>query len=549
MFSSYLFNRSIKAGLVAVGLSALVASPAQAGPYSGGYVGTAYNSTAVAEWAHVVDSYNPGPDQIGSDPTTPAFNDTTQALGQANAINTQNSGDVVSLGDGGSIILSFASPIVNGTGSDFSVFENGFESYPGSGIGFLELATVSVSSDGINYFTFPSVSLTPTTSQVGSFGNLDPTNLYDLAGKTFAGTGADFDLQELAGISPLLLNLNNIQYVKITDVVGEDSAPYGTKDSLGNYINDPFPTDFPSSGFDLDAIAVLNDKANASPEPTTWLLLIVSLLTLLSFRRLRQFALTAAALVAVPALSFAGTPVDFSSLTPTTAYTGTGGGDYTNNTAFTLDGGALSFNNYYDTTYGDWAGFAYSNTHDETTPDYTNQYSAEVPGFATASSVPPYAVAYVSDGFVYPTITFQAGEQPTALSVTNTVYTYQAIKNGSSFSQPFSPGSFFTLVITGYNAQNITTGSVDFSLANYPVGGTLSEVGNWTNVDLSSLGAGTDELVFSELSSDVGELGINTPEYFALDSVTITATPEPSVTMLLLAGVLGLAFLPRRART
>ena len=386
MSPSHNLHRSLKAGLVAVGLSALAGLPAQAGPYSGGYVGTAYNSTAVEGWATVVDSYNPGPDQIGSDPTTPTFNDTTQALGQANAINTQNSGDVVSLGDGGSIILSFASPIVNGPGADFSVFENGFESYPGSGVGFLELATVSVSSNGINYFTFPDVSLTPTTSQVGSFGYLDPTNLYDLAGKTFAGTGTDFDLQELAGISPLLLNLNDIQYVKITDVVGEDSAPYGTKDSLGNYINDPFPTDFPSSGFDLDAVAVLNNQANASPEPTTLVLLLGGLLATVAVFRLRRFVPTAAILVAVPALGFADTTVNFTSLTPSTSYTGPGGGDYTNDTSFTV--GGLGFNNSYDPTYDSWAGFAYSDTHDETTPDYTNEYSAEVSGFNSATSCP-----------------------------------------------------------------------------------------------------------------------------------------------------------------
>ena len=49
-------------------------------------------------------------------------------------------------------------------------------------------AFVEVSSDGVNFFRFPSVSLTPTTTQVGSGGELDPTNLYDLAGKDPAAT-------------------------------------------------------------------------------------------------------------------------------------------------------------------------------------------------------------------------------------------------------------------------------------------------------------------------------------------------------------------------
>ena len=52
---------------------------------------------------------------------------------------------VVSLGDGGSAILTFTSPITNGAGFDFAVFENSFSDV------FLELAFVEVSSDGINY--------------------------------------------------------------------------------------------------------------------------------------------------------------------------------------------------------------------------------------------------------------------------------------------------------------------------------------------------------------------------------------------------------------
>ena len=49
---------------------------------------------------------------------------------------TEKSGvnGVVSLGDGGSAILTFSSPIINGNGPDFAVFENAFDNT------FLELA-------------------------------------------------------------------------------------------------------------------------------------------------------------------------------------------------------------------------------------------------------------------------------------------------------------------------------------------------------------------------------------------------------------------------
>ena len=52
--------------------------------------------------------------------------------------------------------------------------------------------------------------------------------------------------------------MNDVIAVRITDVVGSIDPALGTKDSLGNLINDPFPTPFASSGFDLNAVGVIN---------------------------------------------------------------------------------------------------------------------------------------------------------------------------------------------------------------------------------------------------------------------------------------------------
>lgn len=90
---------------------------------------------------------------------------------------------------------------------------------------------------------------------------------YDLAGKYIAGYGTPFDLSELAGVSPYL-NVNDVTEVRITDVVGSIDPLYGTRDSLGNLINDPFPTPFTSSGFDLNGIGVINTEPAAVPEPS-----------------------------------------------------------------------------------------------------------------------------------------------------------------------------------------------------------------------------------------------------------------------------------------
>ena len=103
-------------------------------------------------------------------------------------------GDVVSLGDGGSIILSFDEPILNREGYDFATFENGFQ------VGFsyyLELAHVEVSKDGKEFKRFPSESLTDTSYQTNNFSYTDPYQLYNFAGKHQAPFGTLFDIGEL----------------------------------------------------------------------------------------------------------------------------------------------------------------------------------------------------------------------------------------------------------------------------------------------------------------------------------------------------------------
>ncbi len=164
--------------------------------------------------------------------------------------NGQNTG-VVSLGDSGIAILTFERGIMDLPGHDFAIFENGFDD------AYLELAFVEVSSDGVNYFRFPSTSLTPTLTQVGPFDLwADPTKLHNLAGKYRSKFGTPFDLADLP--DDPLLHKNNITFVKIIDVIGAISGPFSTYDSQGNVINDPFPSPFESGGFDLDALGIIH---------------------------------------------------------------------------------------------------------------------------------------------------------------------------------------------------------------------------------------------------------------------------------------------------
>lgn len=156
----------------------------------------------------------------------------------------------LSLGDGGHAKMFFDPPITNGTGWDFAVFENGFDD------SFLELAFVEVSSDGQHFVRFPSASLTPTAEQTGPWGTLDPEKIHNLAGKYRLFYGTPFDLEQLKDSTGV--DVQSITHVRVVDVVGCIDPAFATYDSHGNIINDPWPTPFPVSGFDLDAIGVIN---------------------------------------------------------------------------------------------------------------------------------------------------------------------------------------------------------------------------------------------------------------------------------------------------
>ncbi len=260
LFSACLLNRSrtflVRAFLTFVFTSLALDSSAQTfpGPVSSPTTtAIPHNSPTFVGWATGiadfqrgwVDIRNPSLGVVG-------YGSAADALGPAGTSTTLG---VVSLGDGGRITLTFDYPITDGPGFDLAVFENSFNNT------FLELAFVEVSSDGLHFFRFPAISNTQTTTQVGGFGSLDTTYINNLAGKYRVGFGTPFDLAELSG-NPLL-NIFAVTHVRIIDVVGSIDPAFGTRDSLGNLINDPFPTPFNSGGFDLDAVGVIH----AIPEP------------------------------------------------------------------------------------------------------------------------------------------------------------------------------------------------------------------------------------------------------------------------------------------
>ncbi len=197
----------------------------------------------------------------------------------------------------GQITLTFSQPIHNGPGPDFVVFENGFISDytlpTGSVAGqiFAELAYVEVSTDGQTFVRFPSVSLTlpldpngltdPSKGGTGAYGCIDPTNVYNLAGKHAnaygSSWGTPFNLKDIANASAVLngaVDINNINYIRIVDIPGNgffkdmatsliDPSTIDPNTGLGGScytqihgIHDAWVT-WGSGGFDLEAVGAI----------------------------------------------------------------------------------------------------------------------------------------------------------------------------------------------------------------------------------------------------------------------------------------------------
>ena len=142
--------------------------------------------------------------------------------------------DVLSLGDGGEIVLAFDVEIADGPGADFLVFENPFLVTPGNPASvFSELGEVSVSEDGVTWSTFP---CTATSYPYGSCAGWHPVDAtpndpVDPQDPSKAG-GDPFDLADL-GVA-------KAKYVRIRDALSKRPACCGT------------------AGFDLDAVAVVH---------------------------------------------------------------------------------------------------------------------------------------------------------------------------------------------------------------------------------------------------------------------------------------------------
>ncbi len=189
--------------------------------------------------------------------------------------------------------------------------------------------------------------------------------------------------------------------------------------------------------------------------------------------------------------------------------------------------GELFYQTNYNSDYQSWDGFAASNVTDTTTAGWGNQYGV-IAGQGQGGSS-NFAVAYVSTmpGATPPQLHFkddQAGPIAGAYFC-NSTQAFLSMRDGDDYAKKFggddgTDPDWFKLDIYGLDATGQRSGPVEFYLADYRADDSADDylVGDWTWVDLSSLGE-VSGLAFALSSTDVGDYGMNTPAYFAVDTV------------------------------
>ena len=212
------------------------------------------------------------------------------------------------------------------------------------------------------------------------------------------------------------------------------------------------------------------------------------------------------------------------------------GTEFSQTLAIKNDGQSLSVNNQFNSAFGSWTGFSVSNVQDSTTAGPGNQFAA-FPG-SGADQSDNYLVSFGNGATLATSGTIDS------IDITTTTFTALAIlgddngdPDGNSFIQgPLEDSDgFFNLTITGFDASGIQTGQEIVALADFR-GDSEVFLQTWTTLDLSSLNA--TQLTFEYSGSDDQPFNfLNTPTFFAVDNITVTAVPEPSAFMILSLGV------------
>lgn len=180
--------------------------------------------------------------------------------------------------------------------------------------------------------------------------------------------------------------------------------------------------------------------------------------------------------------------------------------------------GSYQFSNSYNTSYGSWSGFAYSNRtatdFNTITPDQYNNVVGH--GYDNSEN---FAVAFNS-GEIKVLNSPLTGDSIRGFYITSSAYAANTIlyAKDNDYAHKFAKGDWMKVTFTGYHADGTET-KVDYYLADYRSAKEADHycLDTWQWVDLRSLGEVTS-IKFSLSGSDSGQYGLNTPAYFCLDN-------------------------------
>lgn len=146
-------------------------------------------------------------------------------------------------------------------------------------------------------------------------------------------------------------------------------------------------------------------------------------------------------------------------------------------------------------------------------------------GFGYLDDLNPMDVDQLSN---LPHVVLPEDQQIVAAQFTNTTWAGISMQKGDGFAKIFGGTSgvdpdFFRLTIYGSENGVPLSESVDFFLADYRSEDRQEDfvLNEWQRVDLTPLSS-ADRLYFNLDSSDIGDFGMNTPAYFAIDNIELT---------------------------
>ncbi len=174
-----------------------------------------------------------------------------------------------------------------------------------------------------------------------------------------------------------------------------------------------------------------------------------------------------------------------------------------------------------------WTGFTYSNLLGSKSSEELTKFSSYKKPLEFNSSV--FGVVLL-DAYGTPvTMETLDGEDHLfkSISINNSYYVYDAIKNGKYGSKRFggttgTEKDWLKLIIRGINKNGTPRGSAEIMLADYTTGSNRYNtiLDEWTDFDLQKLGK-VSRLEFVMTSSDRSPDKINTPPFVCIDEIKI----------------------------